>query len=242
MLCKNCGNELLGNEKFCPTCGTPVQLDEREQAISLSETTTVEEPTNFDAAVRRDVYSVVTPALVMEEVDKADATVVEYTPYEEDIVKCQGKLVRINNVGTFLGVLAGIASAWLFGSLHILNFWTIILVVLIGFMAAEGYKKKFSSPVNEKISADNAAIQEILARSESCIPARYIYANAVNYIRELIAAGRAKTLADAIDRLEEQEHRWEVEAQNNQMILEQKEQSARLRSIEVASWGNFWKR
>lgn len=241
MLCKNCGNELLGNEKFCPTCGTPVQLEEREQAISLTDTTTVEEPTNFGTSVRRDVYSVVTPVLVMEEVDKADATVVEYTPYEEDIYECQRKLASIKSLGTWMRVGIVILSFFMLSAGE-----TGGMLFIVGIMAAVfapmAYKRSASEPVNEKISADNAAIQEILARSESCIPARYIYANAVNYIRELIAAGRAKTLADAIDRLEEQEHRWEVEAQNNQMILEQKEQSARLRSIEVASWGNFWKR
>lgn len=39
---------------------------------------------------------------------------------------------------------------------------------------------------------------------------------------ERIAAGRARTLSDTIDRLEEQEHHCKIEVQNNQMIQERK--------------------
>lgn len=241
MFCKNCGNELKGIEMFCPTCGTPVQVEEKEKAISLTETTAVEESTNFGTSVRRDVYSIVTPALVMDEVEKADATVVEYTPYETDIYECQKKLASVKSLGTWMRVGIVVLSFFMLNAGEV-GAMLFIVGLIAAVFAPIAYKRSASEPLNEKIAADNAAIAEIIGRTETCIPARFIYANAVNYIRELIAAGRAKTLADAIDRLEEQEHRWEVEAQNNQMILEQKEQSARLRSIEVASWGNFWRR
>lgn len=49
MFCKNCGRQLLPNEKFCADCGTPVP----EQEISVQSEQTVEQPVAYNQPIEQ---------------------------------------------------------------------------------------------------------------------------------------------------------------------------------------------
>ena len=49
MFCKNCGRQLLPNEKFCADCGTPVS----EQEVSVQSEQTVEQPVAYNQPIEQ---------------------------------------------------------------------------------------------------------------------------------------------------------------------------------------------
>lgn len=49
MFCKNCGRQLLPNEKFCADCGTPVP----EQEVSVQSEQTVEQPVAYNQPIEQ---------------------------------------------------------------------------------------------------------------------------------------------------------------------------------------------
>lgn len=49
MFCKNCGRQLLPNEKFCADCGTPVP----EQEVSVQSEQTVEQPVVYNQPIEQ---------------------------------------------------------------------------------------------------------------------------------------------------------------------------------------------
>ena len=49
MFCKNCGRQLLPNEKFCADCGTPVP----EQEVSVQSAQTVEQPVAYNQPIEQ---------------------------------------------------------------------------------------------------------------------------------------------------------------------------------------------
>ena len=67
------------------------------------------------------------------------------------------------------------------------------------------------------------------------IPEKYRYPLAVHYIMELFETGRAETLPVAFDKLEEQIHRWNMEAAMQETLAVQVQQAQMLRSIQASS-------
>lgn len=257
MFCENCGKKLLGIEKFCGACGAPVeqmesvQVNEILQPVDLStEKVDNQQIASVRAASdeihtteRRNVYSIVTPSLLIEEIEKADDTLVQMEPYEADIYDCQKQLGSIKTMGTIIrGILIFLAIIFAVAGYNDVASLMSIVCAIAAIVVPSMYKKNASKPINERINQDSCYMNDILSRTESCIPTRYIYANGINYMKELIGSGRANTLAEAIDKLEEQEHRWGIEAQNNEIIRQQQEQSNELRSIKWATWANYWRR
>lgn len=54
MFCKNCGRQLLPNEKFCADCGTPVP----EQEVSVQSEQTVEQPVAYNQPIEQQTQPV----------------------------------------------------------------------------------------------------------------------------------------------------------------------------------------
>lgn len=67
------------------------------------------------------------------------------------------------------------------------------------------------------------------------LPVDYWYPMATDYLVKVIQAKRANTLGEAIDKFEEQLHRWKVEEANAQMVAQQQQQTAHLASIKTSS-------
>lgn len=63
------------------------------------------------------------------------------------------------------------------------------------------------------------------------IPEEYRYPLAVSYLIKYLQEGRAQTLQDALDRFDEQQHRWKMESAQQQMLQLQQQQSNQLNAI-----------
>lgn len=93
---------------------------------------------------------------------------------------------------------------------------------------AEECEKK----AQESFNAVNALIQ----KHSDClavIPQQYWYPLATGYIAEVISNGRATTIPIALDKLEEQLHRWNMERSMQQQISLQIAQTEALRRIQI---------
>lgn len=67
------------------------------------------------------------------------------------------------------------------------------------------------------------------------IPEKYRYPIATSYIVELFETGRATTLPMALDKLEEQIHRWYMEAAMEEAVVYQMNQAAALKKVQTNS-------
>lgn len=84
----------------------------------------------------------------------------------------------------------------------------------------------------EKTESANMLVQQHI-NELSIIPQKYWYPLATNFIVEVIQTGRATTIPIALDKLEEQIHRWNMEQSMHQQIALQMAQTEALRKIEV---------
>ncbi|MCC8079306.1 MAG: hypothetical protein LIO57_04495 [Oscillospiraceae bacterium] len=104
------------------------------------------------------------------------------------------------------------------------------------------YEKKSNAEKKEQL---NTKIERIQNRAQqflnehtdelSVLPNDYWYPMATDFLVKVVQSGRAGTLGEAIDRYEEQLHRWKVEDQNAQIIAQQQEQVTQLQSIKSSS-------
>lgn len=229
MYCEKCGNKLIGIEKYCGNCGSAITLVNEQNQSDIS---------SFNNVIpeRNDIFSIVTPSLLNDEINKAIDTLIKIEPYETDINKCQLQLNSIHKMGTFIRVLLfifGILLTSVSGIYGVVTFFVSLIFVIL---APIKYKNDSSDPVYKKIKQDNQQIEFYLSSTASCIPIKFIYPNAIYYMKDLVEMGRATNMSDAIDKLEEQEHRWEIEEKQNQLLDEQKRQTQELRSIQIATW------
>lgn len=99
----------------------------------------------------------------------------------------------------------------------------IFIIIFLGLLAscfilpALGYKKEKKS-LETKISKLQGKIYDTLSATTSCIPPKHIYDASLNYMEDLVKASRVTNLAEALNKLEEQEHRWTVEGMHQQEI------------------------
>lgn len=106
------------------------------------------------------------------------------------------------------------------------------------------YKKEQES-VNSEIAKLQAQIEKEKGYAQQIfddhveelafLPVDYWYPMATEYLMKVIQAKRANTLGEAIDKFEEQLHRWKIEEANAQMIAQQQQQTAHLASIKTSS-------
>ena len=83
-----------------------------------------------------------------------------------------------------------------------------------------------------KFELSNMLVQEHL-NDLAIIPQKYWYPIATNFLVEVIQTGRATTLPVALDKLEEQIHRWNMESAMHQTLNLQIAQTEALRRIEI---------
>jgi hypothetical protein len=85
-------------------------------------------------------------------------------------------------------------------------------------------KEKFAyAKMLEKKYADCLAV----------VPQKYLYPIATHYLAELFCEGRADTLPDALEKLDEQIHRWNMEEHMRDLIAAQRESNERLARMEA---------
>lgn len=138
--------------------------------------------------------------------------------------------------------------ALLFGD----NFFARILLLIVaaasiyvGVRVGRGGYKKEIRKVNAEIAKRQPQIQKEQAIGEQIfednindmefLPVDYWYPMATEYLVKVVRSQRANDLGTAIDKFEEQLHRWKIEEANAQMVEQQKIQSAHLKSIRRSS-------
>lgn len=108
--------------------------------------------------------------------------------------------------------------------------WLIPFGVKKHIKKAEEYEKRAQKDFN----AANMLIRRY-ANCLSIIPQRYWYPMATNFLVEVFQTGRANTIPMALDKLEEQIHRWNMEYAMRQTLANQIMQTESLRRIEIGT-------
>lgn len=83
--------------------------------------------------------------------------------------------------------------------------------------------------------AQGQAVFDEYAAEMDFLPVDYWYPLATDYLIKAIKSGRASSLGEAIDRFEDQLHRWKIEESNAQVVAQQQQQTAHLASIKTSS-------
>ena len=112
------------------------------------------------------------------------------------------------------------------------------VVVFICYTLFKKEKGKYDAQIAElqrKMKAEEDAGSRYLCehlQEYNFIPTDYWYPLAINYLYDVVKSGRATTLPEAMDRYEEQMHRWKVEGTNQQILAQQQEMIERIAYIE----------
>ena len=112
-----------------------------------------------------------------------------------------------------------------------------IICVAMWFIPFKPQKHIEKAEECEKKAQENfKAVDTLIQKHSDClavIPQKYWYPLATSFIAEVISNGRATTIPIALDKLEEQIHRWNMEQSMQQQIALQIAQTEALRRIEI---------
>lgn len=136
-------------------------------------------------------------------------------------------------LGAVLSVIPVLGAAASLGSIALG-----IFVGLSGFKKETEETETFVAKLQSQIQKEKAAAQQIFDRhidDLAFLPVDYWYPMATEYMIKAVRAKRATTLGEAIDKFEEQLHRWKIEETNAQMVNLQQQQTAHLASIKTSS-------
>lgn len=113
-------------------------------------------------------------------------------------------------------------------------FIVIPVSILLYFVLKKRIKNKFESESQKQCGAERLKGQNIIEANKdklAFLPSDYWYPLATSFMVKTVQAGRATTLPEAIDKLEEQLHRWRLEESNAQILAQQQAQSQQLAEI-----------
>lgn len=148
-------------------------------------------------------------------------------------------------IGIVVWVLGGYILGAIFSGIPVLGAVASIGSIVLGvFIGMNGFKKEtgeteeFIAKMQSQIEKEKAAAQQIFDNhidELAFLPVDYWYPMATEYMVKAVQAKRADTLGEAIDKFEEQLHRWKIEEANAQMVNLQQQQTAHLASIKTSS-------
>lgn len=116
---------------------------------------------------------------------------------------------------------------------------SVIAVIILEIMANRKLKEKKEKKIaelNSKINAEQAWIDGFYNKNWSSvqhIPVAYHNTLALILMRNYIIDGRADSMQTAMNLCDEQLHRWKMEDMQYEVVLENREQSRLLRSIDI---------
>ena len=121
------------------------------------------------------------------------------------------------------------------GMTPLIVFWGFVIVdIIVYHILKSSSKAKLSKEIQEQCGAIRLQGQNALESNKdalSFLPTDYWYPLATSFMVKTVQAGRATTLPEAIDKLEEQLHRWRLEEANAQILAQQQAQSQQLAEI-----------
>lgn len=198
MFCSNCGKELQEGIKFCPYCGKSVNSNVVAQTNDANKITK-----EFEANLL-NLYK-----LVKE---------VEYKQRGLDL--CQmvsgfspgGAIKSIFNKGLISGfvggsVNSGKAISELKKNYNIGSLANVASLATIGGVVSTGEYKQHAEQFQKELESLINNNTELL----KMIPTRYLSSMCVEYLLTIVQEGRAKTINEALDKLDQQIHYWNVE-------------------------------
>lgn len=107
------------------------------------------------------------------------------------------------------------------------------------FWSKKAIKKMLEEESQQQCGAERAKGQAILEANQAALaflPSDYWYPVATGFMLKAVQAGRANTLPEAIDKFEEQLHRWKLEEANSEILARQQAQSQQLAEIARDIW------
>ena len=146
---------------------------------------------------------------------------------------CEKKKKILKILLIVFGVIEGLSMAILPDTRTFLPVFIVILVVAYKFGIVRFLENTQNKKVDlaEKEKAKGIEIMKENAESLSIIPEDYWYPLATNYMLEMVNAGRADTIKEALRLFDEQEHRWKVEESQEQMLEAQNMQIKEMKRI-----------
>lgn len=117
----------------------------------------------------------------------------------------------------------------------------IFLAYKIAYGKYKAEKKAAEVKMNKLLKQSEAevhAAQEIFdehAAEMDFLPVDYWYPMATSYLIKILKTGRVHSLAEALDKYDDQLHRWKLEEANAQLVAQQEQQTAYLASIKRSS-------
>lgn len=168
---------------------------------------------------------------------------------ESPISELSGKIKKAKTKWIIIGIVAWAIIAYLLESMarHIpflgdtFMFIMLAVVVVLSIICYRKEKEAINSKIakiQEQAQAERNIAQQIFENNIATmefLPSDYWYPLATEYLIKAIQIGRASTLPEAIDKFEEQLHRWKIEEANSQMLAMQQQQTAYLSSIKTSS-------
>lgn len=148
-------------------------------------------------------------------------------------------------VRKFLAILAPIPvipllaflidSGWKIMGMVPIVFWGFVIIdIIVYHILKSSSKARLTKEIQEQCGAIRLQGQNALESNKdalSFLPTDYWYPLATSFMVKTVQAGRATTLPEAIDKLEEQLHRWRLEESNAQILAQQQAQSQQLAEI-----------
>ncbi|MCR5324422.1 MAG: zinc ribbon domain-containing protein [Lachnospiraceae bacterium] len=232
--CPKCGTKVADGSVFCSSCGFKINnenasLQPDNNGDMINQNSAVNQPLSVEQVRAAD--EVIRKAFTY--VDAAHGY--ERSPRLKEPKKWVTIVFGFIEVVFFLAAVMGLAESLFKGSSFETPATLLSFVIgLVGGIALIRLVLKFDSKkrneLKEKIfSCYNEAVR-ILDENESvveCIPSSYRYPIASEFILQKFQEGRVTTMSEALDKYDEQLHRWKVEASYSAMYEEYLEQSAR---------------
>lgn len=110
----------------------------------------------------------------------------------------------------------------------------ILTLRLIKKFVIEPIKNKQVNKYDKEISTYNGNAEQIFTENAEYLeflPVDYWYPLATEYLIKIVGSGRCTDLSEALDKFDEQLHRWKLENANAEIIAQQQIQIANLESI-----------
>lgn len=160
---------------------------------------------------------------------------------ESPISKLSGKI----KPARIIWIIIGLIVSWLVedllpknGFIQVVGFVGVMILAIICYLKTKEVINSKIAKIQEQAQAERNIAQQIFEDNIATmefLPSDYWYPLATEYLIKAIQIGRASTLPEAIDKFEEQLHRWKIEEANSQMLAMQQQQTAYLSSIKTSS-------
>ena len=186
----------------------------------------------------------------------ADRICKQASPYYEKALELEaqcaeqlGKQKKAKKKWIIIGIVAWAVCFYILGAIFLRipvlrGVFSLGAIVVGAFVGMGGYKKEAGktealvAKLQRQIQKERASGQRVFdehAEEMAFLPIDYWYPMATEYMVKAVQTKRANTLGEAIDKFEEQLHRWKLEEANDKMVNLQQQQTAHLASIKTSS-------